>query len=156
MMNLISALLWIPAWIIRLVLILIGLPAVLLGLVADGANRTPKMWRLWGNSEDIPKWWTDDKGDSRWSKWWWMAIRNPTQGFNKLFKQPILEPRPNPDNLVYSGEQKSAYRWLRHGIYSEFWYLRAIGAKKFEFRIGWKFADGTPGFVPTIQLRYGL
>jgi len=151
-----SILLWFPAIAVRLSLVALGLPAVFLGLIADGAYQTPKMWRLWGSSDDIPDWWKDEKGTSRWAKWWWMAIRNPTQGFNKLIKQPILEPRPNPDDLVYSGKQKSAYRWLRHGLFSEYWYLRSIKAeRKFEFRIGWKFADGTPGFVPTIQIRYG-
>ena len=93
----------------------------------------------------------------RWIQFWWWAIRNPTKGFAEKFTQPIKEPRPNPDNLVYSGEQKSAWRFLRHGWQSEFWYLRAVGGKgkKFEFRIGWKFADGTPGFAPTISIRRG-
>jgi hypothetical protein len=91
----------------------------------------------------------------RWTKFWWFAIRNPTHGLTKYFEQPIKEPRPNPDDLVYGGKQKSASRWLRHEWFSEFWYLRAVGKKKFEFRIGWKYADGTPGFTPTVQLRLG-
>jgi len=91
----------------------------------------------------------------RWTKFWWFALRNPTRGFARMFKQPILEPRPNPDDLVYTKGHKSASRWLRHGIFSEFWYLRAVGKNKFEFRVGWKFADGTPGFGPTISLRLG-
>lgn len=88
-------------------------------------------------------------------KFWWFAIRNPTRGFALMFEQPILEPRPNPDDIVYNGIAKSRSRFLRHGWQSEFWYLRAIGEKKFEFRIGWKFADGTPGFTPTFSLRLG-
>lgn len=91
----------------------------------------------------------------RWLKFWWFAVRNPTHGFAAMFKQPIKEPRPNPDDLVYTQAKKSAHRWLRHGIFSEYWYLRSVGKKKFEFRIGWKFADGTPGFTPTSSIRVG-
>lgn len=87
--------------------------------------------------------------------YWEMAIRNPTAGLAKLFEQPILEPRPNPDTLVRTGVQKSASRFLRDGLFSEYWYLRKVGKKYFEFRIGWKFADGTPGFTPTISIRLG-
>lgn len=155
MKDFLSALLWIPVWSIRLVFIVIGLVAVPLSLVADGQHRTNFMWKIWANVEEIPQWWYDDKGESRWSKFLWFAIRNPTPGLRTLFEQPILEPRPNPDDLIYGGIQKSAHRWIRHGAFSEYWYLRAVGDEKFEFRIGWKFSDGTPGFIPTIQLRLG-
>ena len=148
-MNILSILLWFPVMVLRWALILIGLIAVPLSLAGDGRWRTPKMWRLWADAEALPQF----QGE-RGKLFWEMAIRNPTMGLRKLLVQPILEPRPNPDDLVYGG-QKSATRWLRHGLYSEFWYLRAVGKKKFEFRIGWKFADGTPGFTPTAQMRLG-
>jgi len=120
-------------------------------------------WDVWFNHELITIWLIFCSffsgivafSEDRWTKFWWFAIRNPTVGLRDKFTQPILEPRPNPDDDVYSGVKKSATRWLRHGYFSEFWYLRAVGDKKFEFRIGWKFADGTPGFTPTVQLRYG-
>jgi hypothetical protein len=198
MKDILSILLWLPAIAIRWTLILLGLIAVPFSLVADGAKRTPKMWKFWADAEAGTDWWTPDdvptwgylylpvmallgwwsmshwhalvtiyfifaaissgliiSSPDRWTKFWWFAIRNPTRGFAAMFTQPILEPRPNPDDLVYKGVQKSASRFLRHGWQSEFWYLRAVGEKKFEFRIGWKFADGTPGFTPTIQFRYG-
>lgn len=144
-----ASLLWYPTIYIRLWLVLIGIfVAVPLSLLGDGQYRTPKMWWIWADAEKFPMW-------SRWEKWWEMAIRNPTMGLRKNIKQPILEPRPNPDDVVYGGKQKSATRWLRHENYAEFWYLRAIGKKKLELRFGWKFADGTPGFVPTLSARFG-
>lgn len=195
-LNFLSTLIWIPAWLIRLVFILIGLPAVAFALIKDNLS-TPSMWKLWIDvkKEEVPlwfvpewwsylyvpimaalAWWSYDHwhalvtiyfiftafssslvvySKSRWRKFWWFAIRNPTMGLRTLFKQPILEPRPNPDDLVYGGLEKSTHRFLRHGAFSEYWYLRAVGDKKFEFRIGWKFSDGTPGFIVTWQLRLG-
>lgn len=198
-LNVVSVLIWLPAWLLRFVFILLGLAAVPLSLAGDGQRRTPPMFRpIWGNVIDVPEWWRDEPAEwwsyiyvpliafaawhsysnwhpliffglllaslgsvycvidaRRWSSFWWMAIRNPTAGLASLIDQPIEEPRPNPDALVYGGDAKAAYRWLRHNLFSEYWYLRAVGKKKFEFRIGWKFADGSPGFLPTIQLRYG-
>ena len=150
-----ASVLWIPAMYARFWLVIIGLPAAFLGLVADGQYHTPAMWRFWGQVKNIPQWWTDKHGEGRFWKWWWMAVRNPTEGLAAMFKQPILEPRPNPDIIVYGGDAQHATRWLTHGLFTEFWYLRAIGTKKFEFRVGWKFADGTPGFTPTTSIRYG-
>lgn len=196
MKDFLSILLWIPAILVRWILIAIGLVIVPASLVADGVNRTQRLWKFWTDASSalplwfrpewwaylyVPvmgllAWWSYDHwhalisiwlifctffsalmlaSKDRWTKFWWFAIRNPTHGFAKMFEQPILEPRPNPDDIVYTLAKKSATRFLRHGWQSEFWYLRAIGEKKFEFRIGWKFADGTPGFTPTIQFRYG-
>ena len=196
MKNVLSVLLWIPAFAVRAVFVLLGLIAVPLSLLGDGKDRTPKMWRFWTDAEErLPSWfevsntklvlYTFGMLAAAWyaagnwyplvaiyfifataaalaavvtgteRKFWWFAIRNPTRGFAAAFTQPIDEPRPNPDDLVYGKVQKSATRFLRHELFSEFWYLRAVGDKKFEFRIGWKFADGTPGFSPVIQFRYG-
>lgn len=198
-LNVLSILLWLPAWLLRFVFILLGLAAVPLSLVADGTHNTPAMFRkVWGNVKDVPLWWRSEGvpwfsylyvplivgaayyGYSAWhpivffwlllsalgavycvtdalrfNSLWWMMIRNPTLGLREWLTQPIKEPRPNPDELVYGGEHKYKTRFLRHKLFSEFWFLAAIGDKKFEFRIGFKYADGTPGFTPTIQLRYG-
>ena len=154
-MNLLSILLWLPALAVRLVLVLLGLVAVPLSLLGDGQYRTPKMWAWWGDAESVPEWWVEEHGSERLAKFWWMAVRNPTSGLRWFHEQPLVETHPNPDNLVYGHYSKSASRWMRYGLYSEYWYLRAVGRKKFEFRIGWKFADGTPGFLPCVSLRYG-
>lgn len=92
---------------------------------------------------------------NRWSSFWWMAVRNPTLGLAGLVKQPILEPRPNPDQRVRNNGERGASRWLRDGLFSEYWYLRKVGKKYFEFRIGWKFVDGNDEFFPTVQFRVG-
>ena len=152
-MNVISVALWIPALILRFALILIGLVAVPLSLIGDGADETPKFLTWFGKVEDIPYWWESRSGQSYWSKFVWMAIRNPTQGF--AFEQPVAEIRPNPDSKVRSLGHKSAHRWQRFGWKSEYWYLREVGIKYFEFRIGWKFSGPDVKFGPTMQVRLG-
>ena len=96
----------------------------------------------------------------RWAKFWWFAIRNPTPGWIGLWKQPMPEGRPNPDQIVRtpSYRKRSASRWMlyeaRYFMYWEYWYLRRISWGKykfFEIRIGWKFVDGNEEFFPTIQ-----
>lgn len=140
---------------VRLVLYLIGWVTVALSLVSDGANNTPKCWRMWAqvdHNTEIEKW-------SRWEKYKWFAFRNPTPGLIDKWQQPIPEPRPNPDQIVRNENRKSTSRWLVHGVYWEYWYLRQIDWKLgkkhykwFEFRVGWKFVDGNAEFFPTIQL----
>ena len=155
-MGILSALLWLPAMAVRLVFVLIGLVFIPITFLGDGSKRTPPLWRhIWGNVEDVPQWWIDRKSDSLFWKWWWMAVRNPTQGLAGLIKQPIPEPRPNPDEVVRKGFAKSSSRWLRSGIFSEYWYLRKVGKQYFEFRIGWNFVDGNDGFLPSLQFRLG-
>ena len=155
-MGILTVLLWLPALAIRLVLVLIGLVFIPITFLGDGSKRTPPMWRpIWGNVENVPQWWINEKGDSLFWKWWWMAIRNPTNGLAGWIKQPIKEPRPNPDTIVREGYAKSSSRWLQSGIFSEYWYLRKIGDKYFEIRVGWKFVDGNDEFFPTLSVRYG-
>lgn len=200
-MKYLTLLLSIPAWLIRLVLIFIGITiAVPLSLVGDGEYRTPKMWRLWANVELIPAWWQTASlpsrgwlipyqalvtgaawlaypdsplififcfftllaslalyNDDRFRCFWWMAIRNPTLGLAGVFRQPVPEVKPNPDNIVRDPNGPvSASRFMHHGWYAEFWYLRRIKSDEFfEFRIGWKFVDGNDEFFPTFQLRRG-
>ena len=95
-----------------------------------------------------------------------MAWRNPTNGMKEWWTQPIKELRPNPDQTVrgwvdddgFYNEYKYDDRWMLHGIYWEYWYMRQIDwtfrgkhYKWFEFRIGWKFVDGNKEFFPTLQ-----
>lgn len=132
-----------------------------LGLVADGKYHTPWLWRFWGTSENIPEWYFKRNGsDSRWVRYKWMAWRNPTEGFAKIFPQPIPEKKPNPDEIVRNGFAPSATRWMEHGIYWEYWKLWRLKKPLFgkwpywEIRIGWIFADERDGidkFVPSIQ-----
>ena len=153
--------LWFLLMVFRFALIIIGAVfAVPLGLVGDGKNRTPKMWQFWGRSQDIPDWYYRDKGStSRWVQYQWMALRNPTQGFQKWFSQPVPELQPNPDRLVRSDGHDKAVRFMEHGIYWEWWRLSKINkgpwkGRYFEIRIGWKFVDERDGrdtFSPTIQ-----
>ena len=149
MMTALGILLWLPAMLLRFALMLVGLVGVAFSLVADGAKRTPGIWRWCANVEAVPAAYTT----SRWKKYYWMAIRNPLEGLDRLLKQPIPEIHPNPDTLVRSHKQTKATRFMRHGIFWEYWSLSAMKNGKFwEFRIGWKFVDGNEDFVPTFQL----
>lgn len=95
----------------------------------------------------------------KWSKFWWMGIRNPVEGLDSTVQQPIPERKPNPDELVRGrmAYTKKAIRFMQHGFYWEYWSLSKIESgpfkdKYWEFRIGWKFVDGNSDFVPTFQL----
>ena len=153
---------WAAVMLVRGALIFVGAVfCVPLGLVADGKYHTPRLWSFWGKSEEIPEWYFREKGsDSRWVRYKWMAWRNPTQGFQKFFSQPIPEVKPNPDQIVRGGEAPSAARKMEHGIYWEYWKLWRLKKPLFgkwpywEIRIGWKFVDEKDGrdtFSPTIQ-----
>jgi hypothetical protein len=148
-------LIWLAAFAMRFVLMVAGVFLVLFSLAGDGQRQTPKMWRWFGRAEDVPV----SYGTSRWRKYVWMAWRNPLEGLDSTLKQPVPEKHPNPDYLVRSLKGKSASRFMKHGIFWEYWYLRRSivlrGAQRyFEFRIGWKFVDGNKDFVPTLQ--FGL
>jgi hypothetical protein len=138
---------------VRLVLMFFGLFGVALSLAGDGKRRTPKMWRWCANVEATPAKYTT----STWKKWVWNAIRNPLEGLDHIFEQPIVEEHPNPDGLVRNGTQKSAHRLMVYKLFWEYWYLNRIMSgpfrgRYFEFRIGWKFVDGNEDFVPTFQM----
>jgi hypothetical protein len=146
MMNILSILLWVPALLLRLVLIVLGLVMVAVSLLIND-EVTPKALRWFGRVEEIPGWW---KGSS----YWWMAIRNPTGGVR--FEQPTAEKLPNPDRIVFNGQQRSATRWMRHGLKSEWWFLTRVNDETyFEFRIGWKYSGKLVKFSPTMQVRLG-
>ena len=92
--------------------------------------------------------------ESLWKSYVEMAWRNPTNGMSGWFSQPVVEDRPNPDQMVREAGFRHDSRWMSHGVYWEYWYLRKIDIGKygwFEFRIGWKFVDGNDEFFPTIQ-----
>jgi hypothetical protein len=152
LLTLLGMILWIPLAIVRLWLVILGIPAILLSLVGDGSRNTPSIWTFWIEASETPA----KYATSRWGKFYWWAIRNPTRGLKKVFKQPIPEIQPNPDRIVRSPTGPvSASRWMQSGIYWEYWYLRRVGKEYFEFRIGWKFVDGNDEFFPTIQIRKG-
>ena len=99
---------WTLFVVIKFALVLIGLPAVFLGLMGDGRHRTPKIWRFWGVVEDIPEWWYARAGTTLRAKWWWMAIRNPVQGLR-------LPPAPQVEQYGHSDMEVSGFRWrYRH------------------------------------------
>jgi len=149
-MILIQFPIWIIAVILRFALIVVGWFFVPLTLVADGARRTPPLWRyLFGNVEDIPA----KAKKNRWTKYVEMAWRNPLTGLDALIKQPRPEKHPNPDHIVRLGYAKKAARYMSDGIFWEYWSLRKLKSGKYwEFRIGWKFVDGNEDFVPTLQV----
>jgi len=144
--------LWIPLALLRFALMIPAAVLVFFSLLADGAYRTPPMWRpIIGNVEDIPA----KAKKNRWTKWVEMSWRNPLTGFDSWLKQPIPEVHPNPDKLVRGPKPSmfKATRFMQHGIFWEYWSLSAMKNGKFwEFRIGWKFVDGNEDFVPTFQL----
>ena len=154
--------LWAVIMLVRGVLILAGaLFLVPISLVGNGKYHTSSLLVFWGDVETIPDWYYKYKGsDSRWVRYKWMAWRNPTQGLQKFFQQPIPEKKPNPDEIVRNNFAKEAKRWMEHGIYWEYWKLWRLEKPLFgkwpywEFRIGWKFVDERDGrdtFSPTIQ-----
>jgi len=150
--TILGLLVWVPIALIRVALIIIGWLVIPLSLVADGAKRTPTIWKFWADAVATPAYYST----SRWGKYWWWGFRNPTPGLKNVFKQPIPEVHPNPDRIVRDRRgPDSAHRWMSHGIYWEYWYLREVGDRYFEFRIGWKFVDGNDEFFPTLQLRLG-
>lgn len=149
-MNILSVIIWGPALGTKLLFIIIGLVAV-----PVTSNTHP----IWGNNEDpeAPKWFKPE-----WPGWfrqyWWRAIRNPANNLRYLIDEPteydFAWGMVNPDEAVRDQGNERAYRFVRAGLYSEYWYLKRVGDEYFEFRIGWKFS-GVPGFAPTFQLRKG-
>lgn len=152
--------LWVLTFALRAVLIVLGWVFVPFSLAGDGAKRTPAMWRMWADAEATPA----AYATSRWKKYVWWAWRNPTPGLRNKWQQPIPEKHPNPDFWVRPHRaagndaivvRKSASRYMEHGWFWEYWYMRRIKIGKyrfFEFRIGWKFVDGNDEFFPTFQL----
>ena len=143
-------LIWIAAFALRAVLIVAGWFLVPISVIN---GRTPYLLRWFGDVKVLPPPW---HGTSKWKQYTWYAWRNPTNGLKAKLRQPIPENKPNPDNIVRGPfPKKSASRFMVHGIFWEYWYLRTIDIGKykfFEFRIGWKFVDGNDEFFPTIQL----
>lgn len=151
-MEYLAILLWLPAAFIRAIIWALGVTiCVPLSLIGDGRYWTPWILLLWADAAMTPA----PYNSSRWGIYVWNAWRNPTPGLIAVWKQPVPEVMPNPDHLVRVTGYKSADRWMFHGLYWEYWYLRSISWGKykwFEFRIGWKFVDGNDEFFPTLQL----
>jgi len=147
--TILSILLWAPAIAIKILLALLGLVVVPFTdsdnpIYGNNEHPTPPKWYRPGQ----PEWWRD---------YVWRAIRNPVNNLRYYFDEPepeVIKGHPNPDNAVRKEGRKSAHRFTRASLYSEYWYLRKTGDRFLEFRVGWKFS-GVPGFAPTIQLRYG-
>lgn len=140
---------WIAASLIRLFFIVVGWVLWPLLLLADGKNSTPRLYRWFGNAADVPA----SHNKNRWTKYVWLAWRNPVEGLDGLLTQPIPEELPNPDGIVRLTHKRSYSRWMEHGIFWEYWSLRKMSNGKYwEFRIGWKFVDGNEDFVPTFQI----
>lgn len=156
-LNVISILLWAPALAVKLALAAIGLIAV--------PFTHPYKNPIYGNREHPvpPSWFMPEDAD--WIRdYVWRAIRNPVNNLRYIFER--FEPEDgtvgvgwgheNPDHIVRNWRRTPAWRFLRCGLFSEFWFLHysVHFDRYFEFRIGWKFS-GVPGFAPTIQLRFG-
>lgn len=151
-MNILSILFWVPSLAIKLALAVTGLAVV--------PFTHPYKNPVWGNREHpVPPGWFMPE-DADWIRdYVWRAIRNPVNNLRYLFDEPkaeIIGGDANPDVVVRKMGYESSLRYMRAGIFSEFWYLRYSERfdRYFEFRIGWKFS-GVPGFAPTIQLRFG-
>lgn len=165
MKTLLGLLLFIPAGALRFIIFAVG---TVLILFPPLMHCKWKAWRLlYGASDDLRiQFLTAGADPSWWEYYVEMAWRNPTNGLKYWWIQPIPEVKPNPDFIVRTEFEKSAHRWMQHGIYWEYWYMRRIdwhvpkwvpkfGGKHyivFEFRIGWKFVDGNEEFFPTFQL----
>ena len=132
-MDIIRVLFWAVAFILRAILIVIGW--VLPVHIMYNTSRT--------------------KGMNLWERYVENSWRNPTPYLRGVFKQPVPEVKPNPDDKVRVLRAKEASRTMRHGLYWEYWYLKRRDDEFCEFRIGWKFVDGDDTFWPTLQLRCG-
>lgn len=150
-LNVLSVLLWIPAWLVRLAFILVGL------VVVPFTNRETS---IWGNYEDPePPHWFKPYSSEFVRDYLWRAIRNPANNLRFLIKQPAFfdstAGRDNPHYDIYTtGLHLTSWRWTRSGLFSEFWYMKEVGEKVIEVRLGWKFSP-VPGFMITAQVRYG-
>lgn len=140
---------WAVCGTIYFALILLGLPAVALGLAGDGQYRTPKIWRLWGEVDDVPIEWST----SRWKKWWWMAIRNPVLGLDMYLP---YAPQVTQYGEIREGEPGLQWRY-RHTKWRDSFRL-AWGAPdpkdgKKEFYIGFKIGPDVDNTSFTVQFR---
>lgn len=181
--NLLSILLWLPALAVKLALAAIGLVVVPFThpfknpIYGNREHPVPPLWFVPWPTRMIDlhlpeKEWVWELRD-RLEDYIWRAIRNPVNNLRYYFEEPepdyvaaesnssyargaLLQPSFNPDWVVRQTADSWAWRFVRSGLFSEFWYLRYSERfdRYFEFRIGWKFS-GVPGFAPTIQLRFG-
>lgn len=165
--DILSVLLWVPAGAIRAVFWIIGWFAV------PFINREKNP--IWGNQEDpvARKWYLPGKPD--WLRnYLWHAWRNPTNNLRyHLFDEPkkydVLYGHTDPDQATRKEGLVSVHRFVRAGLFSEYWYQRKVKVSNwpnflqrftgvndefFEFRIGWKFSS-VPGFMITVQARMG-
>ncbi len=152
MKDFLSILVWVPSLAAKALLAVIGWFVV---------PFTNKDHPIWGNNEhpNPPNWYREGQPE-----WWrdyvWRGWRNMVNNVRYLIKEPSAEvvKGDNPDDVVRSGKAKKASRWVRSGLYSEYWWMRTIDwtfrgrhYTFFEFRIGWKFS-GVEGFAPTFQI----
>ena len=148
-LNFLSVLAWFPVFLIRIILIVLGLVIV----PFDRKGTFP----IWGNREhpQPPSWFM--KGRSHFlRRFVWHALRNPANNFRYLISEPKIEKYYGHQDLDTRAweERKFAWRFVRSGIFSELWLIWPSDFrdwKVFEFRIGWKFSP-VPGFGPTLQL----
>jgi len=79
---------WIPFAIAKVVLALLGLPLCL--LLTTG--KRPRWLFIYHGGIPIEGWWWTYRNNSEKSRWfltwWWYAIRNPVEGWKKVFKHP--------------------------------------------------------------------
>lgn len=152
LLNIISVLLWIPALLFRLALIIVGLFVV----PFTDSEHNP----IWGNREDpVPRKWFMPNRPEWLRDYCWRALRNPANNLRFVIEEPnieVLYGDANPDSATRKYGQQSAWRFARAKVFSEYWYQRRCrDGEFFEFRFGWKFSPGVPGFGMTHQLRKG-
>ncbi len=160
---------WIPFFMIKLGLFLLGLFVVPLAIITE---RLSGMWWsifwVWGNKQEgCPDWWLERDHPwyiKYWPRYWWYAIRNPVNNMRFLFKDYPLEQCHVETNWTVDDKmeaaqmrkagQKMAYRWVWRGwkagyrcvtvhdnlTYSEMWF-------------GWKLGSSVPGCGFTAQFR---
>jgi len=139
---------WALSVLVYAPLVAIGLPAVALGLVSDGARNTPKMWELWGSVEDIPV--ADKK--NRWTKWKYMALRNPVMGLDKYIPRADVVTQYGDSDMESPGFK---IRWRnttwRDSLRITWGDSRAEGKK--EVYVGYKIGADVDNTSFTAQLR---
>ncbi len=184
-MKYLSLFLIIPAVLVKLLLMALGLifvPLALgtryltLGPVPE--NHWPDLFWLWGNDEEhCPEWWLDRDHPwyiKPWPRFWWYAIRNPANNHRFLFEdtedkdldqlitdwdmgRPMEAIEIKHDVLHGYRDHKSAFYFKRKSWRAGYRkvWLLKGGMEYRELWAGWKLGSKVPGLAITLQFRKG-
>lgn len=167
---------WIPFFILKLCLAILGLVAVPMALgtryvtIEDyDEDHWPDLFWIWGNDEEgVPEWWfvrANQEWYTRyWPRFWWYAIRNPVNNFRFLFEDYSIDQVGVETNWDFDAPmeatqmmllgQASAFRWVWKGWKAGFRRVWLNNTQQYsEIWFGWKLGSHVPGLGFTAQVR---